>query len=71
MGQEFPSTSEEAFEATVLGAYYAEQFRQIRANGQITRVPYDPNLPVVTAWDIGVRDYTSIWFAQFCVALVK
>jgi phage terminase large subunit len=31
---------------------------------QITRVPYDPALPVSTAWDLGVSDHTAIIFFQ-------
>jgi hypothetical protein len=27
-------------------------------------VPYDPALDVHTAWDLGINDQTSIWFAQ-------
>ena len=28
------------------------------------RVPYDPLLPVHTAWDLGIGDSTAIWFFQ-------
>tara|TARA_R110002096_G_scaffold169457_6_gene341158 strand:- start:7368 stop:8660 length:1293 start_codon:yes stop_codon:yes gene_type:complete len=31
---------------------------------RITSVPYDPALPVTTAWDLGIGDATSIWFMQ-------
>ncbi len=31
---------------------------------QIARVPYDPSLPVSTAWDLGVSDHTAIIFFQ-------
>jgi phage terminase large subunit len=31
---------------------------------RITAVPYDPRLPVHTAWDLGVADSTVIWFVQ-------
>lgn len=44
------------------GAYYASTISRI-AN-QITSVPYDPALPVITAWDIGYGDSTAIWFVQ-------
>ena len=27
-------------------------------------MPYDPALKVDTAWDLGVHDYTAIWFFQ-------
>ena len=32
---------------------------------RITKVPWEPSLPVVTAWDLGIGDSTAIWFAQF------
>ena len=32
---------------------------------RITAVPYEPSLPVYTAWDTGIGDTTAIWFAQF------
>ena len=31
---------------------------------QLTRVPYDPSLPVSTAWDLGVSDHSAIIFYQ-------
>jgi len=33
-------------------------------SGRICRVPYDPALPVWTAWDLGIGDSTAIWFMQ-------
>jgi phage terminase large subunit len=35
-----------------------------RKRGGSGSFPYDPALPVQTAWDIGVDDYTAIWFLQ-------
>lgn len=32
--------------------------------GRITHVPYDSSLVVNTYWDVGVVDYTVIWFVQ-------
>jgi len=46
------------------GAYYAVEMREANAQGRITSVNYDPALPVVTAWDLGMGDSTAIWFAQ-------
>jgi hypothetical protein len=34
------------------------------AEPRIKRVDYDPALPVYTAWDLGYRDDTAIWFWQ-------
>lgn len=52
------------FDGAVSGAYYASIIDQLEANGQITSVPYEPTLPVTTAWDLGVGDATAIWFLQ-------
>jgi len=46
------------------GAVYAKELREAKEAGRITKVPYRAGIPVVTAWDLGWRDFTSIWFAQ-------
>lgn len=52
--------------ATVLtGAYYAACLAEARRQRRIGKVPRDPLLPVKAFWDIGVRDATAIWIAQF------
>lgn len=53
-----------SFEAAIIGAYYGALMRQAEAEGRITGVPYDPAALVWTAWDLGIRDATAIWFAQ-------
>ena len=53
------------------GAYYAVEMREAKAEGRLTNVPYDRAVGVVTAWDLGVGDSTSIWFAQFVGAEVR
>lgn len=63
MKREYPSTAEEAFEASITGAYFAKQMAQIRAKGQIMSVPIVPGVPILTFWDLG-RDTTAIWFFQ-------
>ena len=52
------------FAASVRGAYYADLMQQASLEGRITRVPYDPTLPCVTAWDLGMRDATAVVIAQ-------
>jgi hypothetical protein len=64
MKREFPSTPKEAFEASIEGAYYAQQIAKAELDGRIDRVPYEPQLPVETWWDLGINDSTSIWFVQ-------
>lgn len=52
------------YEIVSEGAYYAVALSEADAEGRIGEFPYDPALPVNTAWDIGVDDYTAIWFFQ-------
>jgi len=52
------------FDAAAPGAYYASLLGKAQAEGRIGRVPYDPALKVDTAWDLGIDDYTAIWFFQ-------
>lgn len=64
MKREYPSTPEEAFEAAVEGAYYAEQLAKIELEGRIGLFKADPNYPVHAVHDIGVGDDHGIWFFQ-------
>lgn len=53
------------YERVTAGAYYASQIANLERLGRIGNYPYDPTLgPVYTSWDIGVDDYTAIWFWQ-------
>ncbi|HMU28148.1 MAG TPA: phage terminase large subunit [Solirubrobacterales bacterium] len=56
---------EGGFRAITEGAYFAKELTAARANDRITLVPRDPNLQVRTFWDLGRRDHTAIWIAQF------
>jgi phage terminase large subunit len=59
---EYAQEYECSFEAAVRGAYYGKEMND--AEDRICGVPYDPRLPVHTAWDLGVADSTVIWFIQ-------
>jgi hypothetical protein len=59
---EYAQEYECSFEAAVKGAYYGKEMND--AEERIAGVPYDPRLPVHTAWDLGVADSTVIWFIQ-------
>jgi len=52
------------FDAAVPGSSYGSHLANAKAEGRIGSFPYDPALPGKTAWDIGVDDYTAIWFLQ-------
>ncbi len=65
MFREFPSVPEEAFMASIEGAYYAKQFNRMVADKRVGKVVHDPMLPVFTFWDLGVRDPSVVLFVQF------
>jgi hypothetical protein len=64
MAREFPSTAEEAFQASIEGAYLAKQMEYVQEMGQIGVVPHEPGYPVNTAWDFGLSDHMTIWLHQ-------
>jgi phage terminase large subunit len=53
-----------SFEASVKGAYYADQIRDARKEWRIGKVPYESTLDVYTVWDLWINDTTAIWFFQ-------
>lgn len=61
---EYAQEYECSFEAAVKGAYYGKEMNDAEDAERIAGVPYDPRLPVHTAWDLGVADSTVIWFIQ-------
>jgi phage terminase large subunit len=62
--EQYAQEFECSFDAAVVGAYYGKLMARAEAERRITAVPYDPAAPVWTAWDLGIRDATAIWFAQ-------
>ena len=53
-----------SFQAGVEGSYYCKYIDRMRLNNQIGSVPWESGFKVHTAWDIGVRDSTTIIFFQ-------
>lgn len=53
-----------SFDAPIVGAYYGKQMMKMLEDGRICNVPWEPNLEVHTAWDLGVGDSTGITFYQ-------
>ena len=60
IGQEFYCS----FDAPLVGSYYGKIINELEETDRITSVPWDPQLPVQTWWDIGFSDSTAIWFVQ-------
>ena len=55
---------EVSFEAAVVGAYYGTELQKADEEQRIAKVPHDRMADVITAWDLGHRDATAIWWAQ-------
>ena len=61
---EYNQEYECSFSAALVGAYYGKEIELLRTSNRITKVPYDPAAEVITGWDLGVSDTTTIWFVQ-------
>lgn len=61
---QFQQEYEVSFNAAILGAFYAHEMHAVRSEGRIVPIQPIPGRPVHRAWDIGVRDDTSIWWFQ-------
>jgi phage terminase large subunit len=53
------------------GAYYARHLAEAKAQGRIAQVAPDPLMEYRAFWDIGTRDATAIWVAQFVGAQIR
>ncbi len=52
------------YERITEASYYARHLVEAEKQGRISNFAHDPSLPVYTSWDIGVDDYSVIWFWQ-------
>ncbi len=62
--EQYEAEFECSFDAAVVGAFYGRDLADAEKEGRLCGVPYDPVAQVWTAWDLGISDTTSIWFAQ-------
>lgn len=53
-----------SFDAAIPGSIWGDLLRRADLQGRIGDVPFDPDFPVHTAWDLGRTDDTAIWFFQ-------
>ena len=54
-----------SFTAAILGGYWTLELADVRREGRISdTIDAIPGLPVHRAWDLGVRDDTSVWQYQ-------
>lgn len=61
---QFEQEYEVSFNAAILGAFYAREMVAVRNEGRIDPALTAADGPVHRAWDIGVRDDTTIWWFQ-------
>lgn len=52
------------YERITEGAYFAKHIATAEREGRIGQFPHLPDEPVFTSWDLGIDDYTAIWFLQ-------
>ena len=52
------------WDAAVRGSYYGQLMNAVEREGRVGNVPHDPNLQVITAWDLGMNDSTVISYYQ-------
>lgn len=64
MFKEYPSTAEEAFQASDEAKWFKTQMLKARKDGRVCEFEVDLELPVHTHWDLGMDDYTSVWLYQ-------
>lgn len=53
-----------SFEAAIVGAVWGGELSRLERSGRLCECRHDPSFPVFTAWDIGRKDATAIWFYQ-------
>ena len=69
--EEYEQEAECSFDAAIKGAYFGKEMAEAERSGRITDVPWEPDLPVYTAWDLGIGDSTAIWFWQVTAGEIR
>ncbi len=62
--EQYAQEFECSFDAAIIGSYFGKEIADAERAGRVTSVPYDPSIPVHTAFDLGIGDSTAIWFFQ-------
>lgn len=65
MPDQYDHIWEGGYATVISGAYFARHLAEARKEGRIGKVSKDPLMQFYAIWDIGVRDATAIWIAQF------
>jgi len=64
MMAEYPSLPEEAFHASIQGAFYSSEMVKVYEQNRIRLIPIEGVLRVDTWWDLGMNDKNCIIFTQ-------
>jgi len=62
--EQYEQEYECSFEAAILGAYFGKEMHDAMRDGRIGDVPYDPDLPCYSAWDLGKGVNMPVWIWQ-------
>lgn len=62
--EQYAQEYECSFDAAIVGSYYGKEIADAERDGRVCSLPVDPDLPVHTAWDLGIGDSTAIWMFQ-------
>lgn len=62
--EEYEQEYECSWSASFKGSFYGKQLTELSQLKRIGLFPHNPKYKVITAWDLGYDDLTSIWFAQ-------
>ena len=69
--EQYEQEFECSFEAAIVGAYFGREIAQADREGRIREVPYEPLLPVHTAWDLGKGQNMAVWFWQMVAGEIR
>lgn len=62
--EQYAQEYECSFDAAIIGSYYGKDIADLDEAKRITAVPWERQLLVDTAWDLGLDDATAVWFFQ-------
>lgn len=62
--EQYAQEYEGSFDAAIIGSYYGREIAEAERSGRVGHVPYDPNLPAMTAWDLGKGANMAVWIWQ-------
>ena len=68
--EEYDNIWEGRVRTSIAGAIYAKEVRALIEGRRARPMPYDPQIPVHTVWDLGWNDAMSILFVQRMVSAV-